>query len=543
MLTASTVTGNAVPDGPGFVEGASSYDFAGVSVLDDTAHGHQRLRHGQWRQRVNLNTHHAAACTGWATSRHHRRRHLAALALNTVRRETEQPGRRRGRPGHRPAVGQRLPPTRASCCASTRPAARCCRRSTLSAAVFGVQPPVQLRGPAGAGHGHDAGHHRRARGQLAGLQRPHQPRPRGGDRPRRRQRHRQPVPGRQLRPHRWRVRPGQRRTCSSGRQPQPGQPRSVEIDPATAASCASISAADQRAELGRAGHRPGQRQPVAGLEQRRRAGVPSSAPTRHRAVRRIDLAAQGIDQGEISGLAFAPDGSLWVVLHPGRGLPARSAVDAGGRAHGHADAGRWPAPPTARRPMRRGRGQRRPGDRAGRHPLRCRHAGAVRHPRQRGQHRRRLGQTRWSSTTPARGCRCWCPTWPPRGDVRVVNRGATNLGFGSPDDAVYRNVSLGLHGRRSTATVRFADGGLQACPTRAGASTTFVVTPGRHAGLRRRLRMRRGHRARWSDGTVNADDLATFSRFSGRFSNNASQMLEPERLDAPGRPTTLSFDL
>ncbi|MCP5762317.1 hypothetical protein NL346_27390, partial [Klebsiella pneumoniae] len=47
------------------------------------------------------------------------------------------------------------------------------------------------------------------------------------------------------------------------------------------------------------------------------------------------------------------------------------------------------------------------------------------------------------------------------GDVRVVNEGWRNLGFGGYPDAVYRNVSVSFTAAGSTATIAFSDGGLQ----------------------------------------------------------------------------------
>jgi hypothetical protein len=59
------------------------------------------------------------------------------------------------------------------------------------------------------------------------------------------------------------------------------------------------------------------------------------------------------------------------------------------------------------------------------------------------------------------------------GDIKVVNTGfGANLGFNGYPDAIYRNVTLSFTPSSSTATLRFADNGLEDIRTRAGVSTT-----------------------------------------------------------------------
>ena len=100
-------------------------------------------------------------------------------------------------------------------------------------------------------------------------------------------------------------------TCSS---PQRPRNQLVEIDPATGALLASLRCRST-CRAGRASPSTPSRANLwlggtsgSDLVEVDRAGVE---------LRRIDLALQGVDQNEISGLAFASNGSLWVASTQG----------------------------------------------------------------------------------------------------------------------------------------------------------------------------------------------------------------------------------
>ena len=77
------------------------------------------------------------------------------------------------------------------------------------------------------------------------------------------------------------------------------------------------------------------------------------------------------------------------------------------------------------------------------------------------------------------------------GDVRVVNHGSGNLGFGSYADAVYRNVTRELHAAAPAAPPSASPtAACKASTTRAGASTTSSCARARNAVFCRQLRGR-----------------------------------------------------
>jgi hypothetical protein len=125
------------------------------------------------------------------------------------------------------------------------------------------------------------------------------------------------------------------------------------------------------------------------------------------------------------------------------------------------------------------------------------------------------------------------------GDVRVVNQGSRDLGFGGYNDAVYRNVTVNFTAGSSNAVIRFSDGGLQVISDESWGIDNVVVRQGGSTVFADDFES--GAAANWSNGTVNSDAIATFSRFSGRFSS-ASQTLNLIGLSA-GQNYTLSFDL
>ena len=126
------------------------------------------------------------------------------------------------------------------------------------------------------------------------------------------------------------------------------------------------------------------------------------------------------------------------------------------------------------------------------------------------------------------------------GDIKVVNTGAgPTLGFNSYPDAIYRNVTLSFTPGSSSATLRFGDDGLQDISDESwgldnvrvsqGATTVFSDT------------FEGAAQAQWSQSATDNSVPGVFTRFSGRFGNLA-QTLTLSGLTA-GQATTLSFDL
>jgi hypothetical protein len=124
-------------------------------------------------------------------------------------------------------------------------------------------------------------------------------------------------------------------------------------------------------------------------------------------------------------------------------------------------------------------------------------------------------------------------------DVKVVNAGASNLGFTGYNDAIYRNVTTTFTANGNTAVLRFADGGLQDINDESWGIDNAVVKQGSTTVFADTFEG--GAKANWSSQATDRSALGTFSEFSGRF-GNASQVLNLSGLTA-GQTYTLSFDL
>ncbi|CAN7346405.1 Ig-like domain-containing protein [Pseudoduganella sp. LjRoot289] len=125
------------------------------------------------------------------------------------------------------------------------------------------------------------------------------------------------------------------------------------------------------------------------------------------------------------------------------------------------------------------------------------------------------------------------------GDVRVSNIGTANAGFGSQNDAVHRALTFTFTAAGATSTVRFADGGLEAIDNESWGLDNVVVRNG--ATVVFADDFEGGASAAWSDPLVNSNSAQSLSAFSGRF-NNGSQTLSLAGLTA-GQSYTVSFDL
>ncbi|MEJ0018377.1 MAG: Ig-like domain-containing protein [Acetobacteraceae bacterium] len=126
------------------------------------------------------------------------------------------------------------------------------------------------------------------------------------------------------------------------------------------------------------------------------------------------------------------------------------------------------------------------------------------------------------------------------GGVQVVNVGSQNLGYNSYPDAIYRGVTMQFTAGGSTASLVFADGGLEVdvnneswgldnVSVRQGATTVFSDN------------FEAGAKAQWVQGGTDESLPGVLTRYSGRFNNN-SQTLNLSGLTA-GKSYTLSFDL
>jgi hypothetical protein len=257
-------------------------------------------------------------------------------------------------------------------------------------------------------------------------------------------------------------------------------------------------------------------------------------------VRRIDLGNRGVNQNEISGLAFAADGRLAVASTQGAiylvdldqdvaAVPAPTLTQINGRVNGGVAAN--------------------PGQAAS-------HVGDVIElvgsnfgagSRVLFNVRDDAGNTRLVSITPlvinADGTRMQVavPGQASSGDIRVVNQGAINLGGnGSYADAAYRNVSVQFTAGGSTAEVRFADGGLEDIGNESWGLDNVRVSQGAATIFADDFETGSANAA-WSNTGVSSANRGSLSRFLGQI-NNGNRVLSLSGLTA-GQTYDLSFDL
>ncbi|MEQ1848268.1 MAG: hypothetical protein ABL983_22130, partial [Nitrospira sp.] len=127
------------------------------------------------------------------------------------------------------------------------------------------------------------------------------------------------------------------------------------------------------------------------------------------------------------------------------------------------------------------------------------------------------------------------------GDIRVVNQGTDQFEFGTGFDAAHRNVTMDFTAGTSTAAIHFADGGLQGLGDESWGIDNVVVRQGETVVFADDFEG--GASANWSDQrTDNFFPLPSIGRFSGRFSNDAGQVLNLTGL-TPGASYGLTFDL
>ncbi|MDH3461143.1 MAG: hypothetical protein OEM00_09250, partial [Burkholderiaceae bacterium] len=255
-------------------------------------------------------------------------------------------------------------------------------------------------------------------------------------------------------------------------------------------------------------------------------------------VRRVDISAQGVNQGEISGLVFGTDGKLYVASTNGAVYKVDPELDSSAIATatlsqviGTATDG--VAANAGQAAANVGQVIELVGTNFG--------AGT----RALFNTRDSAGNTSMTSVAPLAindaGTRMQVlvPNLASTGDVRVVNQGWRNLGFSGSADAVYRNVNVSFTAGSANATVRFADGGLQSLADESWGIDNVVVRQGATPVFADDFE--NGANAAWSNAGTDASDQGVFTRFSGRF-NNASQTLNLTGLTA-GQTYDLSFDL
>ncbi len=128
------------------------------------------------------------------------------------------------------------------------------------------------------------------------------------------------------------------------------------------------------------------------------------------------------------------------------------------------------------------------------------------------------------------------------GAIKVTNGAFANHGFGSWPDAAYRGITLSFTAGSTSSVIRFNDLGLEGgggvgneswgidnVKVAQGKSTVFADN------------FENGANKAWSDARIETALASTFSAYSGRFSSN-QQLLSLNGLTA-GQTYTLSFDL
>ncbi len=125
------------------------------------------------------------------------------------------------------------------------------------------------------------------------------------------------------------------------------------------------------------------------------------------------------------------------------------------------------------------------------------------------------------------------------GDVKVVNSASQNFGFSGWADGIYRNVQLSFKADDATTVLRFADSGIEDVSNESwGLDNVAVSSTG---GTVFSDTFEGKAQSAWSDARIDGVAGTVFTRFSGRFANEA-QTLTLGGLTA-GQTYTLSFDL
>ena len=258
-------------------------------------------------------------------------------------------------------------------------------------------------------------------------------------------------------------------------------------------------------------------------------------------VRAVNLSAQGINENEISGLVFDAAGKL--LVSSTQGVVYKVDVNADGVATPTATLAQVNAQAADGTPANAGQASANVGDVIELVGTNFSSATSVLF-----KTRDATGVVRTEAVSPLLttpdGTRLQVrvPQLATTADIRVVNRGAQNLGFGNFGaqwvDSIYRKVSVSFTAGAASSVVRFTDGGLEDLSNESWGLDNVVVRQGATKVFEDNFEA--GAKANWSSATTDNTN-ATFSRFSGRF-NNASQVLNLAGLTA-GQTYTLEFDL
>ena len=256
-------------------------------------------------------------------------------------------------------------------------------------------------------------------------------------------------------------------------------------------------------------------------------------------LRRLDASLQNIRRNEISGLSFAPDGSLWVASTQGEIYKLATATDPAAIANATlsqivATAGNGVAANAGLPAANVGQVIELDGSNFGPGTR------VLFNTRDNAGNTRVVAQTPLAINDGGTRLQVQVPDQASTGDVRVVNVGWRNLGFSGYADAVYRNVSVSFTAAGSTSTIAFSDGGLEGLDNESWGLDNVTVSDGATTVFSDNFESGTANPA-WSNASVDSSAIATFSRFGGRY-NNASQRLNLTGLTA-GKTYTLNFDL
>jgi uncharacterized protein YjiK len=254
-------------------------------------------------------------------------------------------------------------------------------------------------------------------------------------------------------------------------------------------------------------------------------------------VRRIDLAGQGVNNNEISGLAFDADGNLFVASTQGVVYKIDTERDPAVQA---ATLSQVLGVATDGTPTNAALASANVGQAI---ELRGSHFGAgtqvLFDTRDANGNVSTVTMVPQAISADGTRLQVLVPDLATTGNVRVVNSGASNLGFAGFNDAIYRSITTTFTAGSANATLRFADGGLQGLGDESWGLDNVNVRLGGTSIFSDDFEG--AAKAQWSDASIDDTNRGNFSRFSGRF-NNASQTLNLSGLTA-GQTYTLSFDL
>ena len=260
-------------------------------------------------------------------------------------------------------------------------------------------------------------------------------------------------------------------------------------------------------------------------------------------VRTVNLGSQGINQNEITGLVFAADGKLLVSSTQGVVYKVDVNLDLDGVATPTATLGQVLAQAADGTPANAGQASANVGD-----VIELRGTNFSSSTSVLFKTRDAVGVVKTVAVSPLLvtpdGTRLQVrvPQLATTADIRVVNRGAQNLGFtnfgGQWVDSVYRKVSVSFTAGAASSVIRFTDGGLEDIGNESWGIDNVVVRQGGAKVFEDDFEA--GAKANWSSAATD-NSSANFTRFSGRF-NNASQVLNLAGL-TPGQSYTLEFDL